>query len=144
MAGPPRAEDQIKTGQWEFHVQIAMPNMPKLPPSVQLPPSIQMGAGGMTVTHTACITNANPIPPDNHMPKAGDQDKQCKIAKMDRSGGTISWIVDCQTPQGTTHSEGTAHYAGDTMEATTARQPGGAANESSQHVTGRYLGPCNK
>jgi hypothetical protein len=145
-AGPARAEDQIKIGKWEFHVQVAMPNMPKLPPSVQLPPGIQMGAGGISVTHTSCITDANPIPPDNRMPKPGDKNNQCKMAKMDRRGGSISWIMGCQSPQGTTHSEGDAHYDGDTMEATfkTRISQPGAPPESSQHVTGRYIGPCDK
>lgn len=145
-AGPARAQDQIRTGKWEFHVQIAMPNMPKLPPGVQLPPGIQMGAGGMSVTRTSCVTSSNPIPPDNRMPKPGDKSNQCKIAKMDRHGGSISWIMDCESQQGTAHIEGDAHYNGDTMEATvkTGTNQGGAPAESSQHVTGRYLGPCDK
>lgn len=145
-SGPARAEDQIKPGQWEFHVQVAMPNMPKLPPGVQLPRGVQMGAGGMTVTHTSCVTNANPIPPDGHGPKPGAHDDQCKVGKIDRAGGSISWVIDCQTPQNTSHTEGTAHYAGDTMEATfkTRVKQGAVTNETSQHVTGHYVGPCEK
>jgi hypothetical protein len=146
LAGSARAEDQIKPGKWEFHVEIAMPNMPKLPPGIQLPPGVQMGAGGMSVVHTSCITEKNPLPPDNHLPKPGDQDKQCKINKMDRGAGSIAWNMDCQSPQGTWHSEGEARYHGDTMEATfKSRMAGGPApGETSQHVTGRYLGPCDK
>ena len=109
-------------------------------------PGVQMGAGGTTVTHTSCVTNANPITPDGHTPKAGAHDDQCKVTKIDRTGSSISWIIDCQTPQNTSHTEGTAHYAGDTMEATfkTRVKQGGTTNEISQHLTGHYLGPCEK
>ena len=145
-AGQAGAEDQIRPGKWEFHVQIAMPNMPKLPPGVHLPAGMQMGAGGMSVTRTSCVTSSNPLPPDSRMPKPGDKSSQCKVVKMDRHGGSISWIMDCESQQGGAHIEGDAHYNGDTMEATfkTRTNKGGAPAESSQHVTGRYLGPCDK
>lgn len=144
--GAARAEDQIRAGKWEFHVQVAGVNIPKLPPGVQLPPGIQMGAGGVSVTRTSCITSNNPIPPDNRMAKTGDRDNQCKIAKMDRHGGSVSWIIDCQSPHGAMHSEGEAHYYGDSMEATfkSRTSPNGAPTETSQHITGRYLGPYDK
>ncbi len=146
-AGPARAADQVKPGKWEFHVEVAMPNMPKLPPGVQLPPGIQMGAGGMSVTRTSCVSEATPLPPDSRLPKPGDKNDQCKVEKMERSGGTMSWAVDCKTPQGVSRTEGTARYNGDTMEATFKSrtvQGSGAVTETTQHITGRYLGACDK
>ena len=58
-----QAADPIRAGKWEYTVTTQMPNMPQLPPGVKLPPNVQVGAGaggGMTVTHTSCVTASDP------------------------------------------------------------------------------------
>jgi uncharacterized protein DUF3617 len=140
-----RAEDAIKAGKWEFSAQVQVPNMPKLPPGVTLPPGVNIGAGGINVTRTSCIDTATPMPADMRPPS--QQHGQCKVDKLENSGGNVRWETTCSQPDGSVlHSEGTAHYAGDKMEATMkTRVSGGTGgmNESSQHITGRYLGACD-
>jgi hypothetical protein len=66
---------------------------------------------------------------------------------MQRNGGTVSWATTCTTGQGTVRSQGVARYAGDTMDATLITQvprPNGGTMETSQRISGRYLGPCAK
>ncbi|HML09957.1 MAG TPA: DUF3617 family protein [Stellaceae bacterium] len=144
-AGSAYADDAIKAGKWEFSAQVQMPNMPKLPPGVQLPPGVNIGAGGVSVTRTSCVDSATPMPADMH--QSGQQHGQCKVAKLDSSGGTVRWESTCLPSDGTTvHSEGVAHYNGDTMEAdmkTVVTSSNGQATETTQHVTGHYLGPCD-
>ena len=144
-AGSAYAADGIKAGKWEFSAQVQMPNMPKLPPGVQLPPGVNIGPGGVNVTHTSCVDSATPMPADMHQSKPNSQ---CKVAKVDISGGTVRWETACTLPSdGTTvHSEGVAHYDGDAMTAdikTVVAGPGGAPTATTQHVTGRYLGACD-
>jgi hypothetical protein len=145
-AGSAHAADGIKAGKWEFSAQVQMPNMPKLPPGVQLPPGINIGPGGVNVTRTSCINSATPMPADMH--QSNQQHGQCKVAKVDISNGTVRWDSTCTQPNdGTTvHSEGVAHYDGDTMTAdvkTIVTSPGGPPNATTQHLTGHYLGPCD-
>src|ERR1700727_3723903 len=111
------ADDAIRTGKWEFSAQVQVPNMPKLPPGVTLPPGINIGAGGINVTRTSCVNSATPMPADMHPPS--QQHGQCKVAKLSSSGGTVTWETSCTQPDGSVvHSDGVAHYTGDTMEAT--------------------------
>ena len=146
VAGSAYAADGIKAGKWEFAAQVQMPNMPKLPPGVQLPPGINIGPAGINVTRTSCVDSATPMPADMH--QSNQQHGQCKVAKLDSSGGIVRWESTCtQSSDGTTvHSEGVAHYAGDMMTAdvkTVVTGPNHPPNETMQHVTGHYLGPCD-
>src|SRR5258708_3257920 len=144
-AGSANAADGIKAGKWEFSAQVQMPNMPKIPPGVTLPPGVSIGAGGVNMTRTQCIDSAKPMPEDVH--QRNEQHGQCKVAKVDSSGGNVRWETNCTQSDGTTiHSEGNAHYAGNTMEAnvkTRISGGGGPPKETSQHLVGRYLGPCD-
>jgi|SRR5579884_1578953 len=150
VVAPAQAADAIRPGKWEYTVTTQMPNMPQLPPGVQLPPNvhIQQGPGGMAVTHTSCVTAADPTAELSrpHGPNAAQS--QCKVERMDRNGGTVSWVTTCTTPDATVHSEGTARYSGDRMDASfrsrTTPRRGGQPMEASNTVTGRYLGPCDR
>jgi hypothetical protein len=65
---------------------------------------------------------------------------------MEHTGNTIRWASTCKTPEATVHSEGTATYSGDRMEAnftTKTTRASGPPIEASQHVVGRYLGACD-
>jgi hypothetical protein len=133
--GPAQAADSVKPGNWEFNAQMEMTP----PPGEKPPPGVQPRLGGVGVKHTGCIE------PDKAVPI--DPRPECKIDRMTRNGGTVSWATTCTTPRGPVRSEGVAHYAGDTMEAaltTRIPQPGAAAIETRQRITGRYLGPCTK
>jgi hypothetical protein len=59
----------------------------------------------------------------------------------------VRWETICTQPDNTVvHAEGVAHYAGDTMEATLKTRLSGGGNppsETTQHITGHYMGPCD-
>jgi hypothetical protein len=144
-AGTAFAADAIRAGKWEISAQVQVPKLPKLPPGVTLPPGINLGSGGINVTRTTCLTESKPVPDEIRSPseqKKGD----CKLEKLEKDAGTVRWETTCKSADATIHSQGTAHYAGDKMEATIktiVNNPGGPPNETSQHMTGRYLGPCD-
>ncbi|HVH78682.1 MAG TPA: DUF3617 family protein [Stellaceae bacterium] len=139
------AADAIKAGKWEFSAQVQLPNTVKLPPGVQLPPGVNIGAGGINVVKTTCVDQATPMPADMRPPN--QQHGQCKTGNVVKNGGTVTWEVTCPQSDGSVvHSDGVAHYTGDTMEATMkTRVTGGTGgiSETSQHITGRYLGACD-
>ena len=128
---PSRAADEVKAGRWEFTTQM------QLPGAAQPPPGVQPSAGGTApMIRTSCIDAANPIPAEG----------QCKLDRVDRHGGVVTWTMTCNSPRGPILSAGSGRYAGDTMEATlTARVPGpsGQPVDSPGRITGRYLGPCD-
>jgi hypothetical protein len=128
---PSRAADEIKAGKWQFTTQM------QLPGAAQSPPGVQASAGGNApMTRTACIDAANPIPAE----------AQCKLDRVDRQGGVVTWAMTCNTPRGPILSAGSGRYAGDTMEATlTARVPGpnGQPVDTPGRITGHYLAPCD-
>jgi hypothetical protein len=72
------------------------------------------------------------------MHQTNQQRGQCKVAKLDSSGGTVRWESTCTQASDATavHSEGVAHYTGDTMTAdvkTVVNSPGGAPYDMTQH-----------
>ena len=138
--GAAYAADTVKPGKWEFSSQMQMPATPPLPPGTSLPPGVQLRqGGGASTTHTSCIELEKAVPTDPR--------PECRIERMTRNGVTANWATTCTTGQGNVRSEGVAHYSGDTMDATLTThvpQAGGRAMETTQRITGRYLGPCGK
>ena len=127
-----RAADEIKAGKWEFTTQMQLPGA-----AAQSPPGVQASAGGNApMIRTSCIDAANPIPAEG----------QCKLDRVDRHGGAVTWAMTCNTPRGPILSSGSGRYAGDTMEAAlTARVPGpnGQPVDTPGRITGHYLGACD-
>lgn len=130
-----QAADEIKGGNWQFTTQMQAPGATQSG-ATQSGSAAQASAGGNApMTLTACIDAANPIPAEG----------QCKVDRVDRHGGLVSWAMTCNTPRGTIHSAGSARYAGETMEATLmARVPGpnGQPIDTPGRITGHYLAPC--
>lgn len=136
---PAHAADAIKPGKWEFTARLQNAVPPKLPEGVKLPPGVKLPAGGMAVTHTQCIDTEKAVPSDPR--------RACKIDSIKRDGTAISWRTTCHGAQGTAESAGSARYSGDTMVATmNTRTPNGSGGylDTTQHITGRYLGACAK
>jgi hypothetical protein len=145
-AVPAGAADGIRPGKWEYTVTTRMPDMPPAP-GAQLPPNVQMpAAAGMTATHTNCVTSNDPAAELAKPHGPATAQSRCNVEKMDRSGSSASWVTTCASPDHVSRSEGTARYTGERVEAdsrtrTTSRN--GAALEVSNHIIGRYLGPCD-
>ena len=101
------AADEIKAGKWLFTTQMQMPAMPQSPGAPVHP------GGTPSMTRTACIDPANPVPAETQQGNV-----QCKLDKMQRKGATVTWSMTCNAPQGPPNrSDGVARYTGDTMEA---------------------------
>jgi len=134
--GTGRAADEIRSGKWQFTTQMQMPAKAQTMPGAQAQSGVSPN-----MTHTACIDAANPVPAETRQGNV-----QCKLDKVDRNGGNVTWSMTCNSPQGPIQSAGTARYTGDTMEAAlTARVPGpsGQAVDAPGRITGRYLGACD-
>ena len=117
---------QIKDGQWEFTTQAQMKGIPQ-----PMPPA----------TFRQCITKEDPVV------KNQDKNHECKTTRLKISGNTVSYAIDCQTPEGAMFSEGQNTYAGSTMEgeATTSfRMKGQPAMQMKSRMKGKYIGPCPK
>ena len=133
---PAGAEDEIKSGNWEYSVTAS--GITQLPRGMQPSPEIRLGPEGLTVIRTRCITAANPFPPTHAV-------EPCKTNKTNVNGGTLSWSVTCTTPKITVHQEWMVHYHGETMDGqVTSRSttPDHTPVESTTQLKGRYLGPC--
>jgi hypothetical protein len=129
------AADEIRDGTWQFTTEMQMPA------TAQQPTSAQVGPGGNTkMTRIACISRENPVP------AATQGDVQCKLDKMGRDGGTVTWTMTCTAPHGAPiRTDGVAHYAGTTMEGTFTTHmttPSGKPIDNPGRMSGRYIGPC--
>jgi hypothetical protein len=127
--------DEIKAGKWQFTTEMEMPGMPPSAAGAQARP-----VGGAPMTSTICIDASNPVPAETQQGNV-----QCKLDKMERNGGSVTWAMTCNSPQGPVQSAGSGRYTGDTMAANlTARVPGpnGQVMNAPGRIIGRYLGPC--
>lgn len=109
----------LKEGQWEITSKVEMPGMP-----MNLPPS----------THTQCITN------ENLVPRGAQEGGECKIADTKVKGDTVTWTMECDTPEGKTRATGEITYKGDTFKGTIKMRMQGM--EMTHHLSGRRVGNC--
>ena len=133
---PAGAEDEIKSGNWEY--SVTAPGITQLPRGMQPSPDIRLAPEGLTVIRTRCITAADPFPPTH----AGEP---CKINKTHVNGGTLTWSVTCNTTKITVHQEWIVHYHGETMDGQVSSRsttPDHTPVESTTQLKGRYICPC--
>lgn len=130
----------VKPGQWEFAVQLQNSAPPQLPAGPQSPLAAPIRAGGASkTTYRSCIVSERAVPTAFA--------SECALNTVQRDGPQISWSMTCTNPRNSVRSDGVAHYRGETMEATViSHLPGadGTASDVTQHITGRYLGPCTQ
>lgn len=128
----------VKPGRWAFTSLLQTAASQAFPTGMQLPPGTQLGSGGgIQTSYTNCVEPNKPVP--------AEIGPQCRIDSTDRNGPSITWSMTCTNAQGTVRSDGVAQYSGDTMEATMISHLPGAGDKPTditQHITGRYLGPC--
>ncbi len=110
----------IKEGKWE--ITVTMESKGQMP--FQLPPQ----------TFTQCITKEKAIPQEA---QAGTG---CQIVKNEIKGDTVSWVIECKSPEGTIISDGTVTYKGDNFDGTVKiKHPN---MEIVQKMTGKWIGEC--
>jgi len=111
----------MKEGMWEITMRMEVPGMP-----VQMSPQ----------TYTQCLTQKEAVP------QSEEPNQNCKIVKQDIKGDTVSWRVECKTNEGTTVSDGSITYKGDTMEGIITMTQGDM--KATQRLSGRWIGKCEK
>jgi hypothetical protein len=137
-SAPERGADSVKQGLWQFTSELQTPMPPKAAAGeVPLQAAEPQSGGGIKTSYSGCITSEQVVP--------AELGPQCKLDSSDRDRTAITWSMTCTNSQGPVRSEGVAKYAGDTMEATMiSHLPGGdgKSTDLTQHISGRYLGPC--
>ena len=124
MAGPP-----MKEGKWEITTttEMKMPGMP-----FQMPPH--------TVTRTQCLSQETRVPETQQSPE-----EKCKTIERNVKGNTVTWVMECKGPEGTTRGEGKVVYKGDTFDGVFKMKMEGKEMEGAETVhrmRGRWVGPC--
>ncbi len=109
----------MKEGLWEITVQMEMPGMPmKMPPQ----------------THTHCMTKKDMVP------QKEEPGQQCKMLKHDVKGDTVTWVMECKTPEGIAVSNGRVTYKGTAFDGVINMKHAGM--EITQNMKGRWIGQC--
>jgi hypothetical protein len=109
----------MKDGLWEITIKMEMAGMPMEMPEM---------------THTQCITK------DNAVPDTSPPDQKCKMINNQIKGDTVTWEMECDTPQGPAHTKGTVTYSGDTFAGTVDMNMGQMV--MTQKMRGRRVGDC--
>ena len=140
-AGPEQAAGgAVKPGRWQFTAELQTPAAPKSPDAARSAQgALPQSGGGIKTSYYGCVTSERAVPVEFG--------PQCKLDSTERNGPAITWAMTCTNPQGGVRSDGVAQYAGDTMEATMiSHLPGadGKLTDLTQHITGRYVGPCTQ
>ena len=132
----------IKPGEWQFSAQLQT-QAAALPPARPQSTAEPMPTGALKSTYRSCIAA------DKAVPAAFGPG--CTLDGVQRDGARLTWSMTCTNRQSAVRSDGTAQYRGDTMEGTMVSHlpvsPAAAggkakATDLTQHISGRYLGPC--
>lgn len=142
LAAPGAAEAAaIKPGLWQFRTSLepAAPAVAAPPPVPQRAAPEPADASNATARYTICLDPARPLP--------AEFGPRCKLDGVERRGARFSWAMTCTNSESKVRSDGVAQYHGNTMEATmVSRLPArnGAVADTTQRITGTYLGPCRQ
>lgn len=115
-AGP-----NMKEGEWEITTKMEMTGMP-----MQFPPQ----------THTQCLSGTDLVP---QKIEAG---QNCKMIKQDIKGDTVTWVMECETNQGTALFNGQVTYQGETFKGVITMKEGGT--EITMTQSGKWIGKCEE
>ena len=124
----------MKEGMYEYKMEMDMGAMPGMPP----------GMGKQTHSFQKCVT-AEDIEkgqmgrgPD----RAGRPAPECDIKNFNQSGNTASYTMECKQPKMTADNKITFTGDGFNMDMKMSMDQGGKMMNMSQHMEGKYLGPC--
>ena len=109
----------MKEGLWEITVKMEVPGM-----SMQIPAQ----------KFTQCLKK------ENMVPQQEEKNQQCKMVNTEVKGDTVTWVIECKGPEGTTRGNGRVTYKGDTFDGSMNIKQ--ADMEVTQHMSGRLIGPC--
>lgn len=109
----------MQPGMWEWIMTMEMQGVP-----MAIPPT----------TYSDCLSK------DDLVPRQPQQGNQCKLVESDVSGDSVSWKIECPTPNGASISEGRMTYKGTTATGEMNAITQGMTMKST--LNGRRTGAC--
>ena len=122
---------KMKDGMYEYKMEMDMGAMPGLPP----------GMGKQSRTFQKCVTQQDID--KGQMGRGPDRNgkaPECEIKNFSQSGNTASYTMVCK--EMTADNKITFTGDGFTMDMKMAMDHGGKMTNMTQHMEGKYLGPC--
>ena len=120
------ASAEIKEGQWEITTKTEMKGM-----KMQMP----------ATTMKQCVTKKDPVP------QKQEKGTDCKMTDQKVAGDTVTYTMECKTPDSTMVSSGKMTYKTNTFNGTTnttIQAKGQPQMQMTSTMSGKYLGPCPK
>jgi hypothetical protein len=109
----------MKEGLWEITVKMEVPGVPMQMPAQKF---------------TQCLKK------ENMVPQQEEPNQECKMVNTEVKGDTVTWVIECKGPEGTTKGNGRVTYKGDTFDGSMNVKQ--ADMEVTQHMSGRLIGQC--
>ena len=110
----------VHEGRYQITMDMEIPGMPmKMPPT----------------TFTQCIKKQNLVPED------AQQSQECKQKDVTIKGNTVSWTVECDTPNGKMVGKGSITYNNDKMQGQMTTE--GQGMKMISHFKGHRIGDCD-
>lgn len=125
---------KMKEGMYEYKMEMDMGAMPGMPP----------GMGKQNHSFKKCVTPQDIEKgqmgrgPD----RPGAKAPECEIKDYKMSGNTASYTMVCKEPKMTADNKITFSGQDFTMDMKMAMDQGGKMMNMTQHMEGKYLGPC--
>jgi uncharacterized protein DUF3617 len=131
IAGPfDQFKGKMKPGMYETTMDMEMPGMPQ-------------GMGKHTMKTQNCVTQQDIE--KGQVGKGKDQKSEnCDIRNFNMSGNTATYTTVCKQPEMTADTKITFNDAGYKMDMKMAVAHNGQPMNMTQHMEGRYVGPCTK
>ena len=133
-AGPFDAfKGKIKEGMYEYKMEMDMGQMPGMPP----------GMGKQSHTFQHCVTKKD-IDEGGFGKSQRDKQAQekCQIKNMDVKGNTATYTMECTEPQMKADNRINFTDNGFNMDMKMQMTQRGQVRNMTQHMEGRYIGPC--
>ena len=135
-------KDKVKPGLYEYKMDMDMGQVPGMPP----------GMGKQSHTMKNCVTQKDV---DKGSMSGGDKSRMpenCQVKDFKMSGNTATYTMACK---GSSNGKGppmdmtadnriTFRDGGYVMDMKMAMNQAGQPMNMTQHIEGRYLGPCEK
>lgn len=135
IAGPlDGLKSKMKEGMYEYKMEMDMGAMPGMPP----------GMGKQSHTFQKCVT-AQDIEKGQMgrgAERPGKAAPDCEIKNYNMSGNTASYTMVCKEPKMTADNKITFSGQDFAMDMKMAMDQGGRNMNMTQHMEGKYLGPC--
>lgn len=119
LSSPVMAGPNMKEGKWQVSSKMEMVGMP-----MQIP----------SQTYTYCLTKKDMVP------RQENPDQSCKMIKTSVNDSSVSWQMECSTPQGPSNIDGKITYKGDTFDGVIKVRQAGMV--MTQRMNGKWIGKC--